>query len=213
MPTGLRNSANTSRQRRVIFQPTLDRLVAVRHAAQATACGSHFADMKCLRSNSGASSLTRIFVSKSSPAEKLEVLVGRPSIAINAAVLAAAVGVQVVSERDVRAVVLGEDRLTGVAKEQGSRARVFGRVVLRQRHPPREWLEAVGRILRRPTTPNGWKRCSEHSITIPQAIRDAILFRPPLKWCSVKSVTHFPIGSPSSKCCNARSVTHYPESV
>ena len=66
--------------------------------------------------SSGASSLTMIFVSKSSPALKPEVLVGRPGVAIAAAVRAAPVRVDAVAEAHVGAVVLGDDGLRAVGR-------------------------------------------------------------------------------------------------
>ena len=55
-----------------------------------------------------------ILVSKSSPAEKPEVLVRRPCVTIDAAVFTPAIRVEAYLEADVRAVVLGDDALRPV---------------------------------------------------------------------------------------------------
>ena len=50
---------------------------------------------------------------------------GRPSVAVNAAVLAASIGIDAVGESDVRAIVVGDDRLRCIAEELRGRPRTL----------------------------------------------------------------------------------------
>ena len=145
MPTGLRNSASTSRQPRREFQPPLDRLIAVGHAA-------HRDDLRLPlgRGEFLAQQLGRVFLDHDARLEiqaggEAEILVRGPRVAVDAAVLAAAIRIDAELEADVRAVVAVENRAAMVAEELRRRQRVFLRIPI---HVALEMnlLEAVGRI-------------------------------------------------------------------
>jgi hypothetical protein len=70
-----------------------------------------------LRKSSGASSFTMILVSKSKARRETEIFMGRPCVAVDAAVLTAAVGIDARVKPDIRTIVIGDDALGVVRKE------------------------------------------------------------------------------------------------
>ena len=105
-------------------QLPLHRLITIRHPAHRQHHGLIPRRHQHSRRNSGACSFTMILVSKSSPAEKLRYsCVGR--VTINAAMLAAAIGIDAVAEPHVRTIVVGDDRPRVVAEELRGRSRPF----------------------------------------------------------------------------------------
>ena len=115
MRTGLRNSRALPGS--AGSTGAFDRLIAVGDAAHGEHLRLPLAATTAPRNNSGASSFTMIFVSKSRPAEKPEIFVGRPGVAVDAAVLAAAIGIDARVEADVGAVVVGDDALGSIVEK------------------------------------------------------------------------------------------------
>ena len=75
----------------------------------ARTCGFHFGDASSLRNSSGARLLHQDPAFEIQPGGEAEVFVGRPGIAINAAVFASAIGIDAGIEADVGTVVIGND--------------------------------------------------------------------------------------------------------
>ncbi len=137
MPTGLLKSLSTSRIWRVILQLALDRLVGIGVGAHRDRrrAGTSARRARAV-SSLAASGLNRILVSKSRPGEQAEIGVGRPGEAVDAAVLAAAIGVDRAVEGDVG---------RGVARDDGARGVVRQRRAQRRQLVLVEDVPAVGR--------------------------------------------------------------------
>ena len=104
----------------MISQLALDRLVAVGDAADRDHLAAPTsAPTAPSRSSSGASSFTRILRLEVEAGGEAEVLVRRARVAVDAAVLAAAVRVDAGVEADVRAVVGRDDAARVIAEELG----------------------------------------------------------------------------------------------
>ena len=107
------------------FQAPLDGLIAIGHAAQ-----GHHARLPARVLQFTPQEFGRVFLDHDLGLEirsgaVAQELVRGPRVAIDAAVLAAAVGVERGVEADVRAVVVGEDRLRRVGQELRQRPRQF----------------------------------------------------------------------------------------
>jgi len=89
----------------------------------------------------------------------------RAGVTVTAAVLAAAVRVDARSKTDVGAVVVRDDRDTGVSIEPRLRRRIVRLVSLGIPFVHRV-LEAVRRIFRRPTSANGLAHTHQHDGTM-----------------------------------------------
>src|SRR5262249_10923471 len=99
------------------------------------------------------------------PGRKPEILVRGPGKTIGASMLTTSIGVQTVGERDVRAVVAGEDGAGGIAEELRFRGGGVAGLGLRQ-WDAGERREAVRRVIRGPAPVNGALWICEHVISI-----------------------------------------------
>ena len=144
------------------LQLSLDRLVTIRHPA-AGERGRHPRLLRQLRLEQfGRTFLHEQPRLKINPRVVAEVFVVGPRVAVGAAMLAAAVGIEAVGEADVRTVVRGDERFRIVAEELGAKAsRLEIGIDLRDLFPrpvvalDREALEAVRRTLDRAATAMG----------------------------------------------------------
>src|ERR1017187_1763048 len=94
---------------------------------------------------------------KIEPGGKTKIFVVRTGVAIDAAVLAATVGIDARFEADVRAGVAGDDGDAGIPIKLRLRRGIVRLVPLLIAFI-RGMLEAIGRILRRPAATNGFTR-------------------------------------------------------
>src|SRR5262249_47872601 len=81
------------------------------------------------------------------------ILMRRPGIAINAAMLAATIRIDAGPEADIGAIVCDDDGSRGIAKEKGRRRRTLLCFRARVRLALKQF-EAIGRIVCCPTAPN-----------------------------------------------------------
>ena len=118
--TGWRKSRSTSSTARMIAEPLLDRLVGVGVGADRDRLEAVAALARARpRARFGASGLAVSRVSKSRPGDRPRKAVGRAGEAVDAAVLAAAVGVDRAVEGDVGALVAGDDRARPLDRHLG----------------------------------------------------------------------------------------------
>ena len=119
-------------------------------------CGCHFGDISSCAQQFRRVLLDHDFALEIEPGGKAEIFVRRPGVAINAAVLAAAIRIEAGAETDVRAVVAGDDGLAVVLEKLRARS-LRTATILVVGIPVRvrfelDFLEPVRRIFRRAAT-------------------------------------------------------------
>jgi len=127
------------------FEAAFDRLIAVGDAAEGDDFGLPFFGGKLFAQEFGSVFLDHDFGFEIEAGRETEVFVERAGVAVDAAVLAAAIGIDAGFESDVGAVVVSDDGAGAVFKELGARGRVFFGVPVGIGFEV-EFLEAIGRI-------------------------------------------------------------------
>ena len=120
-------------------------MVAVGDAAEGDNFGLPFFRGKLFTQEFGRIFLDHDFGLEIEPGGEAEIFVERAGVTIDAAVLAAAIGIDAGFEADVGAVVVGNDGAGAVFEELGARRRVFFGIPVGVGFEV-EFLEAIGRI-------------------------------------------------------------------
>ena len=127
------------------FEPAFHRLVAVGYAADRDDFGLPFRRGQFFMQKLGRVFFHHDFGLEVQAGGESEIFVKRPRIAINAAVLAAAVRIDAGFESDIRAVVVRNDRGRPIAEKLGARKRIILRIPIRV-GLQMDFFEAVGRV-------------------------------------------------------------------
>ena len=130
------------------LQPPLDRLIRIGDATEADALRRPRLRQELLAQERRGVLLHENLALEVHARRQAEVLVIRPRVAVDAAVLAAAVRVEIHGHPDVRAVVVAQDAFRGVPKELRRSRRTIVIVIHALRHDGQP-LEASGGIPRR----------------------------------------------------------------